>query len=103
MFVRDDRNVHGTPISVFTCCVCNGEFTICPAPAVEKRRLYERQGCGDAECDSYDPRHDAMVLFGDFSMFNRYCERKGIDPAALSSSLRFGKLYRENASIEGGE
>lgn len=86
----EQENEYGTPVSVFECFCCRGEFTVCPAVAAEKRHLYERDGCGDAECDTYDPGRDAGVLLGDYTMFNRYCERKGLDPKALSHLLMAG-------------
>lgn len=92
--IRDETNEHGTPVGVFECFCCGGEFTICPAPVPEKRDLYERDGCGDAECDSYIPGRDATVLFGDYTMFNRFCERKGIDPERLSHELMTGGVER---------
>ena len=85
-------NEYGTPVSVFVCHVCGVEFTICPAVNAEKLALYCRDGCGSNECDSYDPSRDANVLFGDYSMFNRYCERKGYDPKALSHMLLSGDM-----------
>jgi len=92
---RGERpNDYGTPTSVFECFCCGVEFTICPAVSDEKRRMYEQDGCGDAECDSYNPSRDANVLFGDYTMFNRYCERKGIDPKAASHSLMTGGVER---------
>lgn len=90
LHIRDDVNEHGTAIGVFKCFCCDGEFTICPAPTPEKRKLYERDGCGDAECDSYIPSRDCGVLFGDYGMFNRYCDRKGIDRNKLSGQLMDG-------------
>jgi len=29
--LRDDKNEHGTPVTVFECEYCHREFTVCPA------------------------------------------------------------------------
>ena len=94
MFICEDVNEYDTPVSVFKCFCCEEEFTICPAVPPEKLELYERDGCGSAECDSYIPARDANVLFGDYTMFNRYCERKGLDPEKLSGQLMGGGLEK---------
>ena len=100
LYIGNRENEYGTPVGAFKCFCCGGEFTICPAPAPDKRELFEKDGCGDAECDSYIPSRDAGVLFGDHTMFNRYCERKGIDPKKLSHNLMSGgteRLIRKEA------
>lgn len=83
-YLGETTNDYGTPESRFLCPVCGSDFTICPAVSSEKMHLWENEGCGDAECDSYDPGRDVDRLFGDNTMFLRWCERKGIDPASVS-------------------
>lgn len=91
LYLGERQNEYGTPTSAFRCCFCGDEFTICPAVSPDKRHLYEEDGCGAAECDSYNPSRDANILFGDYGMFNRYCTRKGLDPHKLSHLLLSGK------------
>lgn len=86
-YLGDRLNKYGTPISAFKCQFCGGEFTICPAIGGDKGNEFVNDGCGDAECDSYDPARDANVLFGDYTMFNRYCARLGIPPESVSHQL----------------
>jgi len=97
-YIKESENEYGTPISVFKCFSCGSEFTICPAVSEDKRAAYANDGCGDGfECDSYIPSKDVGVSFGDYSMFNAYCERNNIDKEMLSGQLIKGRVIRESS------
>lgn len=61
-YIRDKRNEHGTPISVFQCTDCHMEFSICPSPPPEDHWMWT--GCGDYECASYDVSRDVLAIVG---------------------------------------
>jgi hypothetical protein len=61
MKLRDDVNEYGTPITVFRCEFCGGEFTVCPEVADD--RLDQWRGCLAEDCASYDPSRDATIYF----------------------------------------
>ncbi len=85
-------NEYGTPVSAHVCHTCGDPFTLCP-PCMRG----DEYGCRAPACDSYVPEQDADVLFGDFSGFNRYCERTGKDPRVIGPE---GVLKRTAAKKE---
>lgn len=59
MFIKTSPNEYGTSTSSFKCDTCGEEYTITPAP----KEVDNWQNCMSEECDSYDPKRDADVLF----------------------------------------
>ena len=64
MFIRDDVNEYGTPITVHQCDTgaCRREFTVCPAVPPEIRDQWDH--CMNEDCDSYEPMRDGDLYFG---------------------------------------
>jgi hypothetical protein len=63
MFIRDDVNDYGTPITVHGCDTetCGREFTVCPAVPADMRDQWDH--CLDEDCESYEPMRDADLYF----------------------------------------
>ena len=60
---RTKLNRYGVPVMAFRCRTCGQPFTICPAPAKEKLKLWEN--CLEIDCASYDESRDADKHFKD--------------------------------------
>ncbi len=61
MWISYGKNEFGTKISHHICDTCGGDFTVCPARPFDDTAYLS---CLGLECDSYDIKRDAMLMFG---------------------------------------
>lgn len=62
MWIGEDVNEYGTPVSKHKCDTCGGEYTVCP-PIPENSTAHLSLNCNAEKCASYDPAYDADILF----------------------------------------
>jgi hypothetical protein len=63
VYIHESENECGTAVGVFRCHACGREYTVCPAPAADRREAWAAGGCLADDCSTYDPARDADVLF----------------------------------------
>ena len=76
MFLRNDVNESGTPVTWFKCDYCGSEYSVCPAINDSQHDMYN--GCTISPCESYDPKRDVDILFMDNKELAKHTSETGI-------------------------
>lgn len=76
MYLRTAKNQYGTPVDVYRCETCQGEFTVCPAHE-DRSRDDQWRGCLAEACGSYDPARDADRFFASNKVVSLAAMRAG--------------------------